>query len=64
MVGKILGRMENVGEISGKKISLVGVWLEGGEKKILVGPGNFLPSSTKMFSPQNGEKIERKNLIV
>ena len=53
--------MENVGEKSGKKISLVGVWLEGGEKKILVGPGNFLPSSTKMFSPQNGGENWEKN---
>ena len=53
--------MENVGEKSGKKISLVGVWLEGGEKKILVGPGNFLPNFTKMFSPQNGGENWEKN---
>ena len=41
--------MKNCGE----KTFLVGVWLEEGGKNV-VGPGCFLPSPTKMFSPAHG----------
>ena len=40
----------------GEKTFLVGVWMERGEGKKLVGPGCFLPNPTKMFFPQNREK--------
>ena len=44
--------MKNFGEKMGNKTFLVGVWLEGGERKKLVGPECFLPKPTKMFSPK------------
>lgn len=55
--------MENLGEKSGKKEILVGVWLREKEEKNLVGPMCFLLKPNKIFSPQNREKTERKSLI-
>ena len=39
---------------------LVADWLGGGEEKNVIGFRCFLIGFTKMFSLQNGEKIERK----
>ena len=39
------------------------VWLGGGGEKNVVGLRSFLSKPTKMFSPQNGEKIKVKSLI-
>ena len=50
--------MENFGEKMRRKTFLVGVWLERGEGKKLLGPRCFLPEPTKMFSLQNREKNE------
>lgn len=55
--------MENLGEKSGKKEILVGVWLREKEEKNLVGLMCFLLKPNKIFSPQNREKTERKSLI-
>ena len=43
---------------------MVGIWLEGGEEKKLMGPGSSLPGPTKMFSSQNGKKTKRKTLTL
>ena len=40
-----------------ERVFLVDVWLGAGEKKKVVGPGFFVLEPTKMFSPENGEKI-------
>ena len=45
-----IGWMENFREKMRMKTFLVGVWLEGGEGKKLMGLGCFLPRHTKMFS--------------
>ena len=50
--------MKNFGKKMGRKAFLVGVWLEGGERKKLVGLRCFLRNPTKIFSLQNGDKIE------
>ena len=39
-----IGWKENFGEKMERKTFLVGVWLEGEERKKLVGPGCFLPN--------------------
>ena len=43
-----------------KDMFLVGVWLDGGEDKNLVGFGCFLPKPTKMFFTHIGEKTSEK----
>ena len=42
--------MENFREKMEMKTFLVGVWLEGEERKKLLGPWCILPGHTKMFS--------------
>ena len=42
---------------------LVGVLLEGGEEKNVVGSKYFLSRPTKIFSPQNEKKIEGESVI-
>ena len=42
---------------------LVGVLLEGGEKKKVMESKCFLSGPTKIFFPQNEEKIERESVI-
>ena len=44
-----IGWMENFEEKMGRKTFFVGVWLEGGEGKKLVGPGIFSPGPPKCF---------------
>ena len=58
LFGGEIGWIENFGENMGMKAFFVGVWLEGGEGKKLMGPKCFLPGPTKMFSLQNREKTE------
>ena len=58
LFGGILGRMENLGEKSGEKEVLMGVWLGGRVEKKCGRAQVFSPGPTKKFSPQNGEKIE------
>ena len=43
-----------------KDMFLVGVWLDGGKEKNLVGFGCFLPKPTKMFFTHTGEKTGEK----
>ena len=47
--------MENFGEKMGRKIFLMGVWLEEGEGKKLVGRRCFLSGLTKMCSTKWAE---------
>ena len=42
------------------KTNFVGVWLERGEEKKLVGPRFFLFGPTKILFPQFGAKIDRR----
>ena len=58
LFGGEIGWIENFGENMGMKAFLVGVWLEEGEGKKLVGPKYFLPEPIKTFSLQNGEKTK------
>ena len=52
LFGGEIGWMKNFREKMGRKTFLVGVWLERGDEKKLVGLGCFLPRITKMFSPK------------
>ena len=58
LFGGELGRMENFREKMRRKTFLVGVCLEGGKGKKLVGSRCFLSRLLKMFFLQNREKIE------
>ena len=60
LFGEILERMENLGEKSREKEVLVADWLGGGEEKNVIGFRCFFFGLTKMFSPQNGEKIGKR----
>ena len=57
VVGQILGMMENGREKSEDKMVFVGIWLVRRDKCKLVGFKCFFLGSTKMLSPQLGEKI-------
>ena len=48
------------GEKSREKEVLVADWLGGGEEKNVIGFRCFFFGLTKMFSPQNGEKIGKR----
>ena len=49
LFGGEIGWMENFGKKMRKKTFLVGVWLEEGEGKKLMGPRCFLSGSIKIF---------------
>ena len=63
MFGGEIGYMKNFGEKMGIKTFLVGVWLEEGEGKKLVGLRCFLSKFIKMFFLQNGEEIQWKEFV-
>ena len=63
LFGDEIGWTKNFGEEMGMKTFFVGVWLEGGEGKKLVGPRCFLPGLLKCFLSKIERKLSERNLI-
>ena len=63
MFGSETGWMENFEKKMRMKTFFVGVWLEGGEGKKLVGPECFLPGLPKCFLSKMERKLNEMNLI-